>query len=568
MKPPVYFFLRNRMPVRNRLTGFRESFLHPFLGGFLICALLMFSPGCNYYKVSQPKYSNPSTLEAYSERGKIFYLISGEEAFRLKGLLTKEDVITGFVEPQPDYKYHLTTNPRGANRYIQRTDGKEARLLKHVLLYVPDYEPNPDGMVEIPFETIEKIELYDEATGATMASWLLGTAVLVGLTAVIMTAVAVAVKGSCPFIYTFDGEGYAFGGEIFSGSTLPQLERHDYLKLAMPDRERDEFRMIIANEVREIQHTNQLELLVSDHPLGVEIHADKYGRVHALQQIMPPVRAVSFTGEDALSMVAERDDLSYIGMGRGGLDELTDGLILEFPDPGTATEARLVVRAKNSILLDFHMGRFHELFGRAYSRWHNKQLATPARELQQWIRDQNIPLSVFVEKDGQWEYVDYYHVAGPMALKEDVLSIPLDEAGEGPLRVKLESGRFFWEVDFAGIDYLPDAQTLTRYIPASSAIDHTGEDISQLLAGDDGLYYVQPLVGDEAMMNFRLPPLAGEERSLILHSKGHYHILREPAGRPQLSSLRTFREPGRFNRFVNDYMLSVADGPGKTQGKK
>jgi hypothetical protein len=576
MKTTQFLPGRKFLPGRMRFGGFRESILNPFLAGFLICTLVMFSQGCNYYKVTQPKNPSPSTLDNYSDKGKIFYVVSGGKAFSLDGFQMQQDAVTGYALPQPDYKYHLTTKPTGANRYHQKTDGAKARILKHVLLYVSDFEPETNSIVQIPFEDIEKIELYDEDTGATVASWLLGGVVVLGLSTVLMTVVIAAMKGSCPFIYVFDGEQYAFSGEIFSGATLPQLERHDYLKLPPHNKFADEFRMIITNEVREIQYTNQLELLVCDHPPGVEIHADKYGRVHSLQEIMPPLSAVNFAGEDLLALVSGRDDLVYVGLEQGGTEELTDGLILEFPNPGMASEARLVIRAKNSILLDYHMGRFHDLFGRAYSRWHKKQLATPAHELQQWITDQNIPFSVFIEKDGQWEYVDHYNVVGPMALKEDVLSIPLGQAvsgstpmgqpgnetgpmgqpGEQPLRVKLEFGRYFWEVDFAGIDYQPDAQTITRNIPATSAVDHTGTDISHLVAGDDDLYYIQPEVGDEATLSFPLPPLEGEDRSLILHSKGHYHILREPTGRPQVRSLRTFRESGQFNRFTNEFMLS------------
>jgi hypothetical protein len=556
------------LPGRMRFSRFRENILNPFLGGFLICALMMFSHGCNYYKITQPKNPGPPTLDNYSDRGKIFFLITGDEVYRLKGFLTRQNMITGFSEPQPYYTYHLTTKPNTANRYNQKKDGKEAQLLKHVLLYVPAYVPDYDGTVQIPFGNIERIELYDEHSGATVASWLLGGLVVVGLSSILMTAVVAAMKGSCPFIYVLDGDQYAFSGEIFSGATLPQLERHDYLKLPLHNKFSDEFRMIITNEVREIQHTNHLELLVCDHPQGVEIHADKYGRVHSLMEIMPPLSAVNFAGEDVLAKVSGRDDLVYVGLDSRGTEELTDGIILEFPNPGMAPEARLVIRAKNSILLDYHMGRFHDLFGRAYTRWYKKQLAAPAHELQQWITDQNIPLSVFMERDGQWEYVDHYNVAGPMAMKEDVLSIPLVGTGDLPLRVKLEYGRYFWEVDFAGIDYQPDAQTVTRYISAESAVDHTGTDISRLVAGDDDLYYIQPEVGDEASLCFPLPPLAGEERSLILHSKGHYHILREPTGRPQVSSLRTFREPGQFNRFTNEFMLSFSPGSGITQRDK
>jgi hypothetical protein len=569
MKANLYYL--NWKPFLRHMcfSRLRETNLKSFMSGLLICSLLFINTGCNYYKVSQPGNPTPSTLDNYSNRGKIFYIISGEKAFSLHGFQMQQEAVTGYALPQPDYQYHLTTKPTGANRYNQKTDGAKARLLKHVLLYVSDFEPEPNSIVQIPFEDIEKIELYDEDTGATMLSWLVGAGVIfVVSTLVIAPLLAALLKTSCPFIYVFDGESYVFSGEIYSGATLPQLERHDYLKLPLADRFQDEFRMIITNEVREIQHTNLLELLVHDHPAGVEVHADKYGRIHALQDIQPPVSAESLSGKDALAMVSGRDDMAYINLDTPGPDELTDGLILEFPDPGMAAEARLVVRAKNSVLLDYNMGRFHDLFGRAYPRWNKKQRSSPEQELRQWTMDQNIPLSVYIDKNGQWEYVDHYHVAGPMALKEDVLPVPLGSPDGKPLRLKLEFGKYFWEVDFAGIDYLPDAQIISHTVAAASAVNQTGAEISQLIAADDGLYYIQPEVGDEATLCFPLPPLEGDERSVILHSKGHYHILRDPTGKPQVKYLKTFREPGQFNRFSNEFLMSLSSGSGTIQPEK
>lgn len=519
--------------------------------------MLTFSPGCmNYYKVTRPENPGKSTMDGYIEKDKIFFLITGEGVFRLKQVLIRQDVMTAFAEPQPDYTYHLTTKPEGANRYRQKTDGSQAKLLKHVLLYVPDFIQGSGDLAHVPLESVEKVELYDEHTGATIASWAVGVGLVVAASALLLPLLAMAIKGSCPFIYTYDGQDFAFTGEVFSGSTLPQLERHDYLKLPLADASADAYRLIIANEVREIQHTNLVELLVLDHPAGVEIHADKKGRIHSLADIQPPVSAVNLAGTDLLAMVSDRDDIAYVGLDPGRPGVLTDGLILEFTDPKEAAEARLVIRAKNSFLLDFHMGRFHDLFGRSYARWHQRQLKTPEAELRQWITDQHIPLSVFVENDGRWEYVDHFNVAGPMAMREDVLSIPLGQVQGKPLRVKLEYGKYFWEVDFVGIDYLPDAPTLSQVVQATSARDHAGADIGGLIAGDDDLYYVQPEIGDEAILNFNLPPQSGEARSLILHSKGHYHILREPAGRPQVRSLKAFRQPGHFNRFTNEFMES------------
>jgi len=51
----------------------------------------------------------------------------------------------------------------------------------------------------------------------------------------------------------------------------------------------------------------------------------------------------------------------------------------------------------------------------------------PDRQMKSWQVDQKIPLLMYVEKKGKWKYIDYYNIVGPMAAREDVLSIDLTD---------------------------------------------------------------------------------------------------------------------------------------------
>jgi len=132
-----------------------------------------------------------------------------------------------------------------------------------------------------------------------------------------------------------------------------------------------------------------------------------------------------------------------------------------------------------------------------------------------------------------------------MALKKDVVSLDLSAVPGEQVRIKLESGFLFWEIDYAALDFSENEEVVVQTMKPTSAISQTGEDMSAALASDDALYYSQPNVGDEATVKYPMPTQTkGTKRSLLLHAKGHYQILRDPVpGKPSLLYLRQFLKP-------------------------
>ncbi len=412
-------------------------------------------------------------------------------------------------------------------------------------------EPLPARM-SIPFSAIERVEVYDVSMGKTVFY-----NVCLGTAAVLVVAVLLVVASSCPFIYAFDGETYEFAGEIFSGTIYPPLERHDYLPLPTLKAVDGEYRIKLANEVREVQHTNLTELWVIDHPRGAEVLVDKYGVPHTLTDLHSPTEAVTLGGEDVLAGVAAAaDEMIYMGGVPEEAKADVDGVVLTFDRPPEASEAKLVFQGKNSFWLDYVYGEFVELFGDAYADWFEDQKDVPAEELLQWSLDQGIPLAVYVEDAGEWRFVDYYHIAGPMAARRDVLAFELPASDVEEVRVKLEFGPMFWEIDYVALDCSADLPVQIYSVPPASAIAQDGRDVSGLLFGDDDRYYVQPEVGEYAFIAFLAPGATeGMARSTFLHSKGHYEIIRNPQGKPDLKLLYSFQKPGRFVEFSKEIFL-------------
>lgn len=413
----------------------------------------------------------------------------------------------------------------------------------------------------IPLNEVEKLEIYEYDTGmSVLRTVLLSVGISAGVFAAVVL-IALATKGqSCPFVYAENPGGQVFEGEIFSGATYPQLERHDWLPLPHLQPTGDTYRLTVANQVREIQYTNLLELVAVDHPLKAIVLFDKYGQLHTMADLQAPLVATGQEGQDIREQVVREDSLRYIGAPDNTTPDASDAILLEFERPQGAQLAKLVVHAKNSMWMDYAHGLMLDEFGEYAGKIRENFQKKTAEDLQNWMLRQNLPLSVWLETaPGQWERAGYFNLAGPMALKRDVLALDVSKGKGDRVRVKLSSGFKFWEIDYVGMDYSADEAVPIQMLPLLSATDQTGADRGAALRADDSVYYEQPNVGDAAAVTFPAPPLRpGLKRSLLLHAKGHYQILREEApGKPSLRYLKQFAQPNAFPRFAREQWRSI-----------
>lgn len=154
--------------------------------------------------------------------------------------------------------------------------------------------------------------------------------------------------GSCPYIYTWTGEGFTFfsdclwaapiGLQFADGVTAPCRE-WEYLKIP-GDRlvpTGNEYRIKLTEELWEAAYFDSVRLLAVDHPADVEIYSnEKVGppdltqfKIYTVREPRLPVAARDKHGREVLSQVAERDDVYLRGFDRRLKQGLVDEHFLE-----------------------------------------------------------------------------------------------------------------------------------------------------------------------------------------------------------------------------------------------
>jgi hypothetical protein len=177
----------------------------------------------------------------------------------------------------------------------------------------------------------------------------------------------------CLFVYSWDGQRYSFDTEAYTAAITRGLERDDYS--ALPQlRERDgQYRLMISNDQDETQFTNLLELWVVDHAPGVTPRAGADGRLYGISAPQPPLSARDGEGKDLALWLDKRDSLIWepepAADRSGSLDR---EVLVTFPRPPEARQARLIASATYTIWSGDMAGQILGLLGRDLPAWYRE----------------------------------------------------------------------------------------------------------------------------------------------------------------------------------------------------
>lgn len=528
----------------------------------LVVALLAFSCQRFYLPVASPSGSASEKERAITENRslrKYFILRHGSGDYAINGIEVdpQSQQLKGQLSPLPREHTLYTTKRKG---YRYKVSAGEGAVLNEVHLYMPGTgQLDTTGVVSLPLDSIQKIEVLQHDKGRTTVSYIVGgIGYTIGVVAV--TAVIIALtKSSCPFVSVYDGQQYVVQGELFGGAIYPSLERDDYLPLRVHPSE-GTFKVRISNELMEKQYTDFADLVVISHDKGVRALTDGQGKIHTVGELQAPVRALLNDRIDMTPALQATDKWLCLFNDTAAKDHINE-LVLHFEKPVGAGSAKLVLQVKNSYWFDYLYGEFTGAFGAYYNHWIKKQKKVPASELDQWSREQRIPLRVSLKTGGGWKEVEDIKTIGPLTNREVLVPLDLQGVEGDEVVVKLSTGFMFWELDGAAIDYSVNQPYTVQVLKPVEGVDERGKDVAPLLAAGDKKYLDQPRPGNAAVLTYRLAqqPDAGQALSVVLHSRGYYEHVRHYKGKPQLTFLRGFREAGAFAAFSRqkyDYVRS------------
>jgi hypothetical protein len=290
---------------------------------------------------------------------------------------------------------------------------------------------------------------------------------------------------SCPFLFSWDGEGWQIENDLYPVGRGAEREYTDYLLLDNVVVPKDGHYCFEIREVpSEESWTDMLKLITIDHPADVSAGVDSLGNAHTYSNPASPLTAVDGSGNDVSTAVASKDNAG-VDMHEG------DVVVLDFTGVDIAAAAKLVVAVD---------GFEGEAEG-------NPTGKVPAIEIQtleagSWVtRDTFYPKEYLAE--GVFDLQTYLGESQSVRL----LSVSCDE---GKYHV----------LDYVGLDNTLDELSSNLLEPVTAMLNGETDVLSDISNSDD--VYVHTVNADTIVVCFTAAPLADEVRSFGFVSEGYY----------------------------------------------
>lgn len=374
--------------------------------------------------------------------------------------------------------------------------------------------------------------------------------------------------GSCPLLYSFNGERYVRESQLFTGAIFEPLKRTDWDYLRHLHEHEGVCRLKVANQLNEIQYVDEIKLLVVEHPPDTYIRPSFSGDLHVLSELQVPETAVDFQGVDVLKLVKADDNEVWISnpFGRDPEDktQIRDGLVLEFKKPEGATSVKLVFNVQNTLWGGYFTNRVLSFSNREMENWHklmNSSVDACKAVLDVLVRE--VALVVQLWNEDAWQIQGFVSPDGALVPNDQAVLLDVHEISDEVLRIKLESTVGIWMVNSVKASYSPDVSVYITELAPVSAEDHLGNDVRELLLNIDNQYYEMPTTQDWAELLFKVPATKdGYARSFVLKSTGYYktHIVTDAEFQNDLFQ-QILSEPGAYGqyslRLLNEYVESA-----------
>ena len=388
------------------------------------------------------------------------------------------------------------------------------------------YSPLRDSSTRVgivPLDSVVGAESYTRSVNEGR------TLVYSAATTVGSIALFKAIFGSCPTIYSGEGDSARLESEAFSYSIAPLLEKRDLDVLAAQPDAAGELRLEVRNEALETHHIDHVELIEVAHRAGETVLPAPYGDPVAFSAVVPVTTARDRAGRDVRRVLAAADDVPF------GTDDSTlaraidderaheDWIDVTVPRPAGADSVAVVLRMRSSLLTTVLF--YDYMLARPGARsldWTARDLGriTTVAGLGRWYT-RELGLRVQVQEGGAYRQVARLVDFGPIAWRNVAVVVP---ATSDSVRIRLAFLADEWRIDRVAVAGRV-RRVAGRAVPVSRVTDGDGRehaDARDAIASPDARRLATS-PGQRMRLHFLTGPARdGGARTFLFAAQGYY----------------------------------------------
>lgn len=344
--------------------------------------------------------------------------------------------------------------------------------------------------------------------------------------------IILATKESCPFIYSYNGNNYVFDAEPLGGTTSKGLERTELSKLEHLKSVNEKYKLLIRNEVEETQYLDEVSLYVVDHPETSNIVVDLKGQLHSISEPVAPLKAFDENGKSLLNFF-EKEDRIFWQSPTPKAKQISEipkrhKITVEFEKPEDSDKAKLVINSGTTFWGSNMIKEMLMLHGDEVDKWYNLIDSNEVVRNQLYYfleREELFNLKINVKERDGWSVQGMVQGGGPFIAETRTYELDLSNVEGNKLTLQFNPPYGFWTINYIAVEFDEHTEPAYKEIKVASAFDYQNNSIKDLLSVKDGKYYVMPVKGNYANIEFDVPPKNPNlTRSIFLKSTGYYKI--------------------------------------------
>jgi hypothetical protein len=347
-------------------------------------------------------------------------------------------------------------------------------------------------------------------TGFAIAGVVLGALATLGAVAWVIAVVAfeqAAKKGSCPHLYSYDGEAYRLDADLASGALYKAAEKDDLDRLESLRPVDGQYRVRLQNDLEEVDNIDALSLVVADADPDVEVLPTQTGDIVGVRGAAKPL-------ETSRERIDARERWS-----------------LTFARP-VGDRAHLVIRGRNTAFAETAFVEYMAKMGQGvrplmeYRGDTGGDCVCYRKYIEAEIDRLGLPLWIAVSSSGGTPSRLTLQPVGPAIARSQALAIDLPPASGDRVVVRLEATPRFWELDeilLAPIDPASETIATTTLAPRAATAPDGADALSLLAEIDATRVVIRP--GEHVDVRFDAPPAApGKTRTVVARLRGYYDL--------------------------------------------
>ena len=463
--------------------------------------------------------------------------------------LQKEDIKqfrTGYVES-------ISLNDFMKNKTISITelilnDDKIVIFCKNSAGYYEMQKDNISGWtkdlkhVNIDFDRVLYVNIEKSDIGLSV---LATVGAIAGVAAGIFLII-LALKESCPFIYSYDGEKYVFDAEPLGGATTKSQARTDYSKLEFLKPVKDKYQILIKNEVDETQYIDQISLIAFDHSPNSHLIKDSSNNFYQINYSNPSVFSIDENQQDISKFFSDDDGIAWQTHLSSKADEgkrlYRHTLTFKFIKPKYCEEAKFIIHAGTSLWGSNMIREMYELWGSKVDGYiaELNQKGKRLDNLNNFMeREELYKLKVYILKNDTWVHRGNIIGGGPFIYESQLLPIRINDIPNDTISLQIRPPVGYWSIDYIGVNFESSNILKPKEIQINTAYDEKNNDVKDILLNIDGKYYVMPTKQNVCRVDFKVPEIEKEkQRTIFLNCNGYYDIHLLKKGPPDLITLQ------------------------------